>query len=347
MYAFKFTAARRGARRAAPAEHLTVSLCTRITSHRPFLCRLPGFIVARFLSFVRDLRRCGPQKPITPPPASMAPQSLCSGLCTLEPQCPPISPALPVLCRRGEQKARLSFAWLLDHAKENREPETRQRRVVASEVDGALRPLEIRTQSGTLELRWPESVEQHGASRISQFSVAELLGAAHGEPAEDSRVAWDAGLFIQARHPSVSAAELRGDMGLRAALLLLREYGVLRLRDMPSSATETRELVEVCRPSTPAEPLRIQSLPSACPTRDGRRCIDSGSVTCCRPSTERSGRRAPQQARLMACVTRLTAARPSGRTPTARTSATRPDCRSDVHAGVRSCLHLISPSRPT
>jgi trimethyllysine dioxygenase len=190
-----------------------------------------------------------------------------------------------VLCRRGEQKARLSFAWLLDHAKENREPETRQRRVVASEVDCALRPLEIRTQRGTLELRWPESVEQHGASRISQFSVAELLGAAHGEPAEDSRVAWDAELFIQARHPSVSAAELRGDMGLRAALLLLREYGVLRLRDMPSSATETRELVERIGDVLPTFYGEIWSTRAAAGQTDG--VSDTAySSTAIRPHTD-------------------------------------------------------------
>ena len=157
--------------------------------------------------------------------------------------------------RHGEQQSKLSFAWLLDHAKENREPGTGQRRVRISQFGAAqsgLRPLEVRTKDGTLEIRWPESVEQHGGSRISRFLVSELLDTA-GEvrPLEDSRVAWGAQLFSQEGHPTVAAAELRCEEGLRGALLRLRDYGVLRLREMPSSSRETRELVEVPRHATP------------------------------------------------------------------------------------------------
>lgn len=153
-----------------------------------------------------------------------------------------------ITLRHGEQQSKLSFAWLLDHAKENREPDTRQRRVRISQLGAAqsgLRPVEVRTEEGTLEIRWPESVEQHGGSRVSRFSVSELLdAAAEARPQEDSRVAWGARLFSQEGHPTVAAAELRGEEGLRGALLRLRDFGVLRLCEMPSSSRETRELVE-------------------------------------------------------------------------------------------------------
>jgi len=153
-----------------------------------------------------------------------------------------------ITLRHGEQQSKLSFAWLLDHAKENREPDTGQRRVRISQFGTAqsgLRPLEVRTENGTLEIRWPESVEQHGGSRVSRFLIGELLdAAAKARPPEDSRVAWGARLFSQEGHPTVAAAELRCEEGLRDALLRLRDYGVLRLREMPSSSRETRELVE-------------------------------------------------------------------------------------------------------
>ena len=72
--------------------------------------------------------------------------------------------------RHGEQQTELSFAWLLDHAKENREPGTSQRRVRISQFGAAesgLRPLKVRTEDGELEIRWPEGVEQHGGGRVS------------------------------------------------------------------------------------------------------------------------------------------------------------------------------------
>ena len=133
-------------------------------------------------------------------------------------------------------------------------------------AQSGLRPVEVRTEEGTLEIRWPESVEQHGGSRVSRFSVSELLDAAaearppedlvrvrvrprvranpnpnpnplpspnpkpnQARPQEDSRVAWGARLFSQEGHPTVAAAELRGEEGLRGALLRLRDFGVLRL----------------------------------------------------------------------------------------------------------------------
>jgi hypothetical protein len=172
-----------------------------------------------------------------------------------QPKHTPFDPHL----RHGEQQSKLSFAWLLDHARENREPGTGQRKVRISQFNNhhgaaqsGLRPLEVRTEDGTLEIRWPESVEQHGGSRVSRFLVSELLdAAAEARPLEDSRVAWGARLFSQEGHPTVAAAELRCEEGLRGALLRLRDYGVLRLREMPSSSRETRELVEVPRHATP------------------------------------------------------------------------------------------------
>ena len=171
-----------------------------------------------------------------------------------QPKHTPFDPHL----RHGEQQSKLSFAWLLDHARENREPGTGQRKVRISQFNNhhgaaqsGLRPLEVRTEDGTLEIRWPESVEQHGGSRVSRFLVSELLdAAAEARPLEDSRVAWGARLFSQEGHPTVAAAELRCEEGLRGALLRLRDYGVLRLREMPSSSRETRELVEVPRHAT-------------------------------------------------------------------------------------------------
>ena len=120
----------------------------------------------------------------------------------------------------------------------------------------------MRTKDGTLEIRWPESVEQHGGSRVSRFLVSELLNtAANARPLEDSRVAWGARLFSQEGHPTVAAAELRFEEGLRGALLRLRDYGVLRLREMPSSSRETRELVEVPRHATPRHATPRHTLP--------------------------------------------------------------------------------------
>ena len=72
--------------------------------------------------------------------------------------------------RHGEQQTELSFAWLLDHAKENREPGTSQRRVRISQFGAAVptpESLHVRTEDGTLEIRWPEGVERHGGSRVS------------------------------------------------------------------------------------------------------------------------------------------------------------------------------------
>jgi hypothetical protein len=69
---------------------------------------------------------------------------------------------------------RLSAAWLLDHARESRQPQTRQRDVLLSELGATPSVLGARVEGGTLHVAWAADEARALLAGTTTHSLAEL-----------------------------------------------------------------------------------------------------------------------------------------------------------------------------
>ncbi|KAJ1624456.1 hypothetical protein T492DRAFT_267052 [Pavlovales sp. CCMP2436] len=162
--------------------------------------------------------------------------------------------------RLGGSTHHLSAAWLIDHARESRQPQTRQRDVLLSELGAMPSMLGARVEDGTLHVAWADHAgttgrypcallrsldpsvvstlgsggDLSGGGRISRYlhtthSLADLertLLALEAPPQHR----WRAGLFASAERPVVDAQAMRA-------------HGVLLVEGMPLTTEGTREIV--------------------------------------------------------------------------------------------------------